>query len=87
MVLAAGLPSVVIPQLFDQVWHGMRQQELGIGVLVRRATPRAIRAAVEAVVMNTSSRRRAETLARAIGTEDGSSAAADEVEAFLVRHH
>jgi sterol 3beta-glucosyltransferase len=34
--LAAGLPVVVLPQLFDQVWHGRRVEELGVGILVTR---------------------------------------------------
>ena len=36
LALAAGVPSVVIPCLFDQLWHARRQAELGTGVWVRR---------------------------------------------------
>ena len=35
-VLAAGLPTVVVPQLFDQVWHGGQVERLGVGLLARR---------------------------------------------------
>ena len=44
LALAAGVPSVVIPCLFDQLWHARRQAELGTGVWVRR--PRRLGAAL-----------------------------------------
>ena len=34
--LAAGVPSVVVPMLYDQQWHAHRAQELGVGIHVRR---------------------------------------------------
>lgn len=35
-VFAAGLPVAVLPQLFDQLWHGRRVEDLGVGILVTR---------------------------------------------------
>ena len=36
LALEAGVPSVIVPCLFDQLWHARRQQQLGIGIWVRR---------------------------------------------------
>ena len=40
-VLSAGRPSVVLPQIFDQQWHGERIQALGAGLVVTRSAPPA----------------------------------------------
>ena len=34
--LSAGLPVVVLPQLFDQVWHANRVEDLGVGIMASR---------------------------------------------------
>jgi UDP:flavonoid glycosyltransferase YjiC (YdhE family) len=82
-VLAAGLPAVVVPQLFDQVWHADRVAELGAGLHVRRPRPRALVEAIDRVTRDGSFRGAAEALARRLGEEDGARRAADEIEAAL----
>ena len=43
LALEAGVPSVIVPCMFDQLWHARRQDELGTGIWVRRR-PRPRRA-------------------------------------------
>ena len=81
LALAAGVPSVVIPCLFDQLWHARRQAELGTGVWVRR--PRRLGAALRRLLSDASLRDAAEALAPAIQAADGTAIAADRIEAFL----
>jgi len=81
LTLTAGLPSVIVPCLFDQVWHARRQAELGTGVWVRRQ--RDLAPAVERVVGDHAMADRARDLGALIGNEDGTRNACDEVEAFL----
>jgi rhamnosyltransferase subunit B len=85
LALTAGIPSVVLPQLFDQVWHGKRQQQLGTGVMVgRRRTRSAIEAALRAALDD-----RCVSPARELGhllqAEDGAGSACNEIESFLAR--
>jgi rhamnosyltransferase subunit B len=79
--LAAGVPVVVVPQLFAQVWHGGQVERLGVGVLARRSrdVPRAV-ARIEA---DPGYRRRALDLARRMSADDGPGALADAVESVL----
>lgn len=79
--LAAGVPVVVLPQLFDQPWHGARAEDLGVGVMVRR--PRQVAAAVARIEADPSYRERARDLAARLATEDGAGALADAVESVL----
>lgn len=85
LALAAGLPSVIIPQLFDQAWHGRRQVELGTGVLVgrKREVPSIEAALVKA--LDDDHRARARDFADVLGHENGLDDACDEIEAFLQR--
>jgi MGT family glycosyltransferase len=83
MVLAAGLPSVVIPQLFDQVWHGRQVAALGTGIHLRRASETKLVDALAEVTTDASYRNCAQAFARELAQEDGTRGAADEVEAFL----
>jgi rhamnosyltransferase subunit B len=83
MVLGAGLPSVVIPGVGDQRWHGQRQRELGTGIFLRRGSQPALRSAIEAVVANPSYRSNAESISSAMANEDGPRSAADAIEALL----
>ena len=46
--LTAGVPVVVHPQLFDQVWHGRRVERLGVGIMARRVDD--VAAAVKRIV-------------------------------------
>jgi UDP:flavonoid glycosyltransferase YjiC (YdhE family) len=85
IVMAAGLPAVIVPQLFDQVWHGRRVAALGTGRHVRRASPRALAAAVAEVTEEPSYRGRAVEFAARLAEEDGPRRAADQIEAVLSR--
>ena len=40
VAMHAGTPCVSVPVLFDQLWHGRRTQELGIGRLARHGAKR-----------------------------------------------
>lgn len=69
-VLSAGLPVVVVPQLFDQVWHGGRVEQLGVGVLARR--PSGVGNAIERIESDPSYATRAVELAETLNAHDGS---------------
>jgi rhamnosyltransferase subunit B len=79
--LAAGLPVVVLPQLFDQVWHGGRVEDLGVGVMVWRASQ--VPAAVARIDADPSFRVRAKELSEQMAGEDGAAALVDTVESLL----
>lgn len=81
--LSAGVPVVVHPQLFDQVWHGRRVQELGVGLMARR-TGQVARAA-RAIGDDPSYAERARALATRMASEDGPGAMVRAVEDLLVR--
>lgn len=76
--LAAGVPVVVVPQLFDQVWHGGRVEDLGVGVMVLR--PRHVAAAVARIDADPRYRARAHELAAKMANEDGAGSLVDAVE-------
>jgi rhamnosyltransferase subunit B len=85
LALAAGLPSVVLPQLFDQVWHGRRQHELGTGVVLgRRRDVASIETALRSA-LDDQHVTAARDFARLLATENGLQAACDEIESFLAR--
>jgi UDP:flavonoid glycosyltransferase YjiC (YdhE family) len=77
----AGLPTVVYPQLFDQVWNAGQAERLGIG-LHARSTKR-VAGAVRRVLDDPDVGRRARVLAQAMDGEDGASACADVVESLI----
>ena len=79
--LSAGVPVVVHPQLFDQVWHGRRAQELGVGILATRTG--RVASAVKRIVDDPSYAQRAGALAARMAGEDGAAATAGAVEALL----
>ncbi|HEY8528028.1 MAG TPA: glycosyltransferase [Acidimicrobiales bacterium] len=79
--LAAGVPVVVVPQIFDQVWNGERAEKLGVGVLVRRTEE--VPAAVARVLADPGYAERARELARKMAGEDGAAALADTVESLV----
>lgn len=80
-VLAAGLPVVVVPQLFDQVWHGGQVERLGVGLLARRT--RDVAGAVARIEADPAYRRRAREMARAMAEEDGPGGLVAAVESLL----
>lgn len=75
--LTAGLPVVVVPQLFDQVWHGRRVEALGVGVMA--TNPAKVSRAVARVLHEPAYRRCAEELARKLSDEDGAGELVDAV--------
>lgn len=79
--LTAGLPVVVLPQLFDQVWHGRRVEQLGVGIMVTR--PDKVAAAVARLLRDPRYRARARGLADLLRPEDGAGALVAAVEATI----
>jgi UDP:flavonoid glycosyltransferase YjiC (YdhE family) len=81
----AGVPSVTIPLIFDQVWHGRRLVELGLGVLVKGRSRKAERVwdALEAVTQDGTYAANAKAFAARLAEEDGVGAAADAIEREL----
>ena len=79
--LTAGVPVVIVPQLFDQVWHGKRVESLGVGRMAR--SPRGVAKAVAAIEADPSYRERARRLGAQLAAEDGGVALADAVEQVL----
>jgi UDP:flavonoid glycosyltransferase YjiC (YdhE family) len=67
--MAAGVPIVVTPQLFDQFWNGRRVEELGLGRLARRV--RDVPRLVAEVAANSACQARATAFAGLIAGEDG----------------
>jgi len=79
--LTAGLPVVVVPQLFDQVWHGGRVEDLGMGKMVWRADHAA--QAIGRIEADPDFGRRARELAARMAGEDGAAALTDTVEELV----
>ena len=77
----AGLPTVVHPQLFDQVWNAGQAERLGIGLHAR--STRRVAGAVRRVLDDPDVGRRAHELAMAMEGEDGAVACADAVEDLI----
>ena len=83
LVLEAGLPSVVVPALFDQLWHARRHETLGTGIRVRgRPTDEKLRIAIGTMLREPTT-----SVAKAFGarlaTEHGTERACDVIEAHL----
>lgn len=79
--LTAGVPVVVLPQLFDQIWHGRRVEQLGVGVMVTR--PSRVASAVADVLSDPAYAERARALGTKLRLEDGAAALVDAVEATI----
>ena len=79
--LRAGVPVVVVPQLFDQIWHGRQIQDLGLGLHVRKA--QHVAAAVAELDADPSYRERAAAFAARLADEDGAAVLADAAESLL----
>ncbi|MGK2950372.1 MAG: nucleotide disphospho-sugar-binding domain-containing protein [Acidimicrobiales bacterium] len=80
--LTAGVPLVVHPQLFDQVWHGRRVQDLGVGRLARRTS--AVAPAVRRLLDDPGTADRCTALAERVRAEDGVTATVAAVDQVLV---
>lgn len=81
LALGAGVPSAIVPCLFDQLWNARRQEQLGTGVHVHGTGQ--LEAAVVALAGNASIRDRARTLGATIAAENGTVVAVDAIEGFL----
>ncbi len=82
LALLAGVPSVVVPCLFDQVVHARRQDELGTGVWVRRRGD--VAGSLERVLgASNGFDTRARAFAKDIAGADGVAAAVEEAESLL----
>ena len=79
--LKFGVPVVVVPQLFDQLWHGRRVEQLGIGVMAH--TSHGVVKAVARIEADPHYRERAQELAARMANEDGATALADATESLL----
>lgn len=79
--LTAGLPVVVLPQLFDQIWHGRRVEQLGVGILVTR--PDEVSHAVSRLLRDPRYYERARQLADSLRPEDGAGSLVAAVEATI----
>ncbi|HEX9645127.1 MAG TPA: glycosyltransferase [Acidimicrobiia bacterium] len=81
--LTAGLPAVAVPMGFDQVVHGRRLTELGVGAMVGHRGDR-VAAIVEALdlVLGPQVRAAARHLGERLAEEDGVSTAADLIERY-----
>jgi sterol 3beta-glucosyltransferase len=79
--LTAGIPVVVVPQLFDQVWHGRRVEALGVGIMV--TNPAKVADAVARLHNDPSYSYRAKELGTRLRTEDGAAALVDAVQTTL----
>ena len=81
LALAAGLPSVIVPCLFDQAWHGRRQQQLGTGIWVKRM--RHLPWAIRQLLVETTLAEKASALGERLRADNGTGTACDEIERLL----
>ncbi|MGZ4796149.1 MAG: glycosyltransferase [Acidimicrobiia bacterium] len=85
LVLESGRPSVVVPVLFDQLWHARRHEALGTGVRVRgRVTETKLVTALEHM-LDPAVAARATAFGEVLAAEDGVSGACDVIESHLAR--
>jgi rhamnosyltransferase subunit B len=84
LVLEAGVPSVIMPCLFDQLWHANRQEALGTGIAVRR--PRELQPAIARLLTDDALSNRAAEFGVHLAAEHGARHAVDEIERFLTSH-
>jgi UDP:flavonoid glycosyltransferase YjiC (YdhE family) len=83
LVLAAGKPSVIVPILFDQLWHARRHEQLGTGRHIRgRVTVPKLRTAIETVLTD-DTETRARDFATLLAAEHGTARACDQIEAVI----
>jgi UDP:flavonoid glycosyltransferase YjiC (YdhE family) len=80
----AGLPSVALPMGFDQIAHGRRLTELGVGTMVS-ARGRGVHSIASAIasILDDEVRHRARSFAAALRLEKGTAATCDLIEEIL----
>ena len=74
----AGVPSLVVPFVFDQFYWGRRLAELGVGpapIPFKRLTAERLAGAIGRMVTDKEMRRRAAALGTKVRAEDGLAAA------------
>ncbi len=81
----AGIPSVTLPRAFDQLHHGDRLRDLGVGSVIpwHRVTRDRLRSALEGVLSSATMATKAGALAQTLSSENGAARAGDAVEALL----
>jgi UDP:flavonoid glycosyltransferase YjiC (YdhE family) len=87
--LRAGVPSLVVPFVFDQFYWGRRIAELGVGpapVPFGKLTAEGLAAAIDEAVSDGEMQQRARGLGERIRAEDGLGAAVKVLEECLHRH-
>jgi UDP:flavonoid glycosyltransferase YjiC (YdhE family) len=82
-VLRAGLPSLAVPLLMDQIWNAHRTAQLGAGLVVRNPTPRRVLRLLQQLITDQALTERAKDFSARLATENGASRAADAIEAVL----
>jgi sterol 3beta-glucosyltransferase len=83
--LRSGVPSVIVPFLFDQPFWGRRVEALGVGpaaIPIRRLTAERLASALRAAAADAQMRSRAAALGARIRGEDGVRRAVEAVEAI-----
>jgi len=83
LTFRSGVPSVVVPFIFDQFYWASRALELGIGaepVPYRQLTAQALAGAINQAVSDSEMRGRAADLGEALSREDGLGRAVDLIE-------
>jgi sterol 3beta-glucosyltransferase len=84
--LRAGVPSVILPQMFDQPFWARRVEQLGVGVRCAsfsKVTATELAAALDKVTTNTALRHRAAALGERIRAEDGVGQAVAVIQDYL----
>ena len=87
--LRAGVPSVIVPFVFDQFYWGKRICELGVGpqaVPFRKLSEEKLASALITATSDEGMRRRACELGRKIRAEDGVSKAVEVIDQVLMQH-
>lgn len=88
--LLAGVPSCVIPFVFDQFYWGRRIAALGAGpapIPFKKLTPEKLAAAIQQALSEASMQRAAAELGRKIQAENGISSAVETIERIAAVHH
>lgn len=84
--LRAGVPTVIVPFIVDQLFWGKRVRELGAGpepIRARQLTVNKLADAIQAATTDPKMKRRAEEIGKAIRAEDGTGNAVNIVKQYL----
>jgi sterol 3beta-glucosyltransferase len=84
--LRSGIPSIIVPFLFDQFFWGQRVADLGVGPLpipFRRLSASRLAEAIHTAVSDTTMRQAAASLGAKIQAENGLVAAVDLIDSLL----